>query len=270
MTDGACSWSTRSKHPISLSAFRNLKTISWSGIRTALEFKALHDSFQQVSTQLTNLEIDLIDVDRVGEPNTLPSNNFAIDVLGLKAGMRRPMFPCLHTLSLGAVGLWLPQEMACAFGFEKLHSLKLLFCPNTVRFLDWGSLLGPPVLKSLHYKADVTYQADESVADFLKTFEGLERLAISLDEPGTLDIWHALSHHKSTLKAYAHHETVLKEDLTGMSRESDGLYFLVAYEEEMVEWVDDPSKNPFKDLRLEFLGVCIEANGNDCEAAYTV
>jgi hypothetical protein len=267
VTGGSCDWNLDSQCPIALPAFRHLKRLSWSGLRSKSDFEALRDTFKLISNQLTELELNLICWRKVrASLGVRKSRNFfAWETLGLFPGRVKQIFPALQVLSLTAVPFTsAAKEMAYAFDFGSLRSLKLRFCLGWEDFLRHGSRLNRPTrLKSLEFQSTINYEvlsAEDSISDFLGTFDGLEQLAISTGSPAqTLDIWRAALHHKSTLRAFAHHQR-------GMNEDEDSHYFeeecdlpdlsLSLFDEEIAEWTKDPSQHPFNELNLEFPGLC--------------
>ncbi|KAF2193899.1 hypothetical protein K469DRAFT_782205 [Zopfia rhizophila CBS 207.26] len=135
---------------------------------------------------------------------------FVRNVLELLPKSTTRMFPALQVYSLSNVSFKsAAKEMAYAFDFGLLYSLKLRFCFGWERFLLRGSCLSRPTrLKLLEIQSTIHYevQAEDSISEFLGSFHGLEQLAISTGSLAwTLDIWRVVLYYKSTLKAFAHH-----------------------------------------------------------------
>ncbi|PVH92987.1 hypothetical protein DM02DRAFT_619586, partial [Periconia macrospinosa] len=161
------------------------------------------------------------------------------------------MFPALQVLSLSGLSLEsAAKEMAYAFDFGSLRSLKVRFCFGWEEFLLCGSCLNRPIrLKCLEIQSTISQEVsvERSISEFLRSFHGLEQLAISTGSPAwILEIWRAALHHKSTLKAFTHHQRDINTDEDSPS-----------FEEEC----DNPDLSltlPLTGLDLEFLGLCCD------------
>lgn len=183
------------------------------------DFKALTNILQGNSEHLEELELDLLDW--VGAHEELSNgrakqrrNLFAQDVLRLEAGQRRVLFPCLRRLSLSAVSFHRSiEDMASAFNFEQLRTLKLQNCPGTNALLEMlvdsnqtiRLTFLELVVRNLYPEHSTSTPA---VCRFLQTFHGLKDLFMLFDVPESVTetYWDAVLHHKSTLRRIVYHE----------------------------------------------------------------
>ncbi|PVH91917.1 hypothetical protein DM02DRAFT_635787 [Periconia macrospinosa] len=270
ITDGACDYNLNFQSPINLSDFTHLKKLSWSGLRSENDMETLQDTIKQVSHQLVELELDFINWSEVQAALFVDDDDsdtfFVRNILELPPKSTTCMFPALQILSLSGLSFEsAAEEMSYAFDFGSLRSLKLRFCFGWERFLLCGSRLNRPTrLKCLEIQSAISYEesVEESVSEFLRSFHGLEQLAISTGSPAwALDIWRAALHHKSTLKAFAHHQRNinLDEDSPYFEEECDNPDLsLTLVDKEMAEWTRIPSQQPLTGLDLEFLGLCCD------------
>lgn len=212
-TDGACEWNLYGNCLIDLSEFKKLKSLSWNGLRSENDFSTLHGALQQFSNQLVELELDLIDWNTVNYflmDQDVSVDFFARRILALPPGGRKGMFSALQVLSLSAVSLTsFPEEIAEAFDFSSLRSLKLRLCPGWDDFLQHVREFCQPItLKSLEIQVATEMEDNfrDTITEFLESFEGLEKLFISTNsEKDPVDLWYALLQHKSTLRRFVHH-----------------------------------------------------------------
>lgn len=212
-TDGACEWNLYGNCLIDLSEFKNLKSLSWSGLRSENDFSTLHGALQQFSNQLVELDLDLIDWNTVNYflMDQDDSRDFFVRrILAIPPGGRKGMFSALQLLSLSGVSLIdFPEEITEAFDFKTLRSLKLRLCPGWDDFLQHACQSCQPIaLKSLEIQItdDIEDNFRDTISEFLESFEGLEKLFISTNSArDPLDLWYAALHHKSTLRRFVHH-----------------------------------------------------------------
>jgi hypothetical protein len=100
------------------------------------------------------------------------------------------------------------EELACAFDFGDLRDLKIQLCDGWEDFLiTAGRVSCLSRLESLDIHSDYTQDGgtDEIFREFLCSFQGLTRLAVSTYAFwATPDLREAAKHHKATLKAFVH------------------------------------------------------------------
>lgn len=231
-------------------------------------FEALQETFQWRAHQLQELELDLIEWDAVERDSWAyyndPDNFFAQYVLGLSRGDQICMFPSLRVLSLSALSFQpFEEEMAYAFGFSRLHSLKLRLCQGWEGFLAHAERVNPQIcLKSLEVQSTLDYDDElgegEQLLTFLRVFHGLEELFVSTSSPSSaLDIWRAALNHKATLRRFVHHQRVnnMNNESVNFEEEYD-LSDLSFYPEDLTPLTQDPSQNPLASFDPECFGVC--------------
>jgi len=266
-TSGSCSENRNGQCGIILSSFPRLRKLLWSGLRSRNDIETLKDTLRQISDQIVEFELDFIDWDDVKSEfslDTEDSDAFLVgNILELPSKSTKRMFPALQVLSLSSVSFRSgTKELAHAFDFSSLSSLKLYLCSGWEYFLRHGSDLSRPSrLKVLEIKTTIDQEVEpvDSISNFLESFRGLEHLAISTSSPTRmLEIWRAACHHRASLKAFAHHQQSINPDepspggyddpdLPDLSRS--------VFEEKMTEWTENPSQHPLGELNLEFLGL---------------
>jgi hypothetical protein len=241
-------------------------------LRSKNDIESLKSTIRQISNQLLELKLDFIKwagVEAVLSMGREESNAFLVrNILELPPKSTIRMFPALQVLSLSNVSFKSgTEEMAHAFDFSLLSSLKLRFCCGWERFLQRGSRLSRPSrLKSLEIQSTNAIvqevEPGDSISVFLNSFRGLEQLAIYTGSPSqTLDIWRAACHHNASLKAFLHHQRTITfdEDSPNFEGECDlpdlSLSF---FDERITEWTENPSGHPWVELDLEFLGLCCD------------
>jgi hypothetical protein len=271
VTDGACAYNYDGLSSINLSVFPCLRKLSWRGMRSKRDMKALEVALKRVSHQLVELELDFMNKEEVHATLYLDDDeldNFLThSILGLPSENRTRIYPAVQVLSLSKTPFdSVAQDIAHAFNWGLLRSLTLRFCEGWEDFLFYGSGLScPATLKALKIQATINEEidAERSISTFLGSFQGLEQLLLSNFSPSTtLDIWHALIHHKATLRTFVHHQRGLQEDLDSEDfREDDSDspdLTLTLYTKEMMKWSEDRTTHPLSGLDLEFLSLCCE------------
>ncbi|KAH7067917.1 hypothetical protein FB567DRAFT_541451 [Paraphoma chrysanthemicola] len=298
ITNGACAYNYDSTHETDISAFPCLRNLSWVGIRSIGDMKALKATLKHVSHQLVVLELDFINKDKVKETLFLDHHEFDNDesdndesdndgsdndesdndesdndefenffshhILDLPSVSTTQMFPAVRVvyfsdMSLGSTA----QNIADAFDWGSLISLTLRFCEGWEDFLLRGSVSSCSIgLTSLNLQFSPCEEidAENTIATFLRSFQGLEDLSISHGSPTfTLVIWDALLHHKATLTTIVHHPRGLHDEAdVENSRESDSdsvSPHLSLPSKEMVTWSKDMAEQPLSGLHLKFLGI---------------
>jgi len=225
VTDNHCIWRQYTEAYHSLTLLKCLRHLSWCAIQSTKDFCALAKIFKGNSEHLENLELDLLDwadaseVLHRGDGNR-SSNPFARDVLRLEAGQRRVLFPCLRRLSLSAVSFRRSiEDMASAFNFERLQTLKLRNCPGTNALLEMLVDSDQTIrLTSLELVVRSLYPEESTsrpaACRFLQMFHGLKDLFMLVDAPesATETYWRAVLYHKSTLRRVVYHERCVDLD----------------------------------------------------------
>lgn len=276
MYSSCCFGNSDHEFLIDLEAFTRLKKLSWSGFRTEYDIITLQDCIKQVSHQLVELELDFYEWMTMGKPQDIPDDYsdkyFPYTILQLpppsQSAIPPPIFPNLQVLSLEGIEMGsTAKEVAHAFDFGSLRSLKVRLCRGWEDFLLCGSRSNrPPAnLKSLELYTtwDFDEPAESTLCEFLGSIQGLEQLAIytassSPSSASTLNIWSSVAqHHKSTLKAFVHH----RREISGDDETYDNLelFFTSSPEAktEFDDWINNPSKQLLDELvGLEFLGLC--------------
>ena len=138
ITGGECPINTDGENPINLSAFRSLRDISWTGLRSSEEFDALSRALKNNSEHLKELRLDLVNWPEDWDEDD-SGNFFASQVLKLSADQFEIMFPALETLSLSAISIEnAGKGLAYALNFSGLSSLTLRHCSGSEEFLTCG------------------------------------------------------------------------------------------------------------------------------------
>jgi hypothetical protein len=253
---------------IALSAFKHLKKLSWRGLAFSDHFRSLRETLQQSSHQLVELELDLINRDmtasHVGEGYEEYDNFFAGYVLQLTPGSKKQVFPTLKVLSLSVVSFKAAEkELANAFDFSMLRSLKLRLCPGWEDFLEEVSHSQQQInLRCLEIQSDnSTSDALPKIAKFVEPFDGLEDIFVSISSitspSETLAVWRSALQHKSSLRRFVHHHRTMdaEDDFTPFRRSLDAPDLSLA-PEDFGMLVNKPSENPLSHLNLECIGLC--------------
>ncbi|PVH92243.1 hypothetical protein DM02DRAFT_677626 [Periconia macrospinosa] len=181
ITDGACDYNLNSQSPTNLSDFTHLKKLSWSGLRSENDIETLQDTIKQVSHQLVELELNFINWSEVQAALFVDDDDsdtfFVRSILELPLQSTIRMFPALQVLSLSGLSFEsAAEEMASAFDFSSLRSLKMRLCSGWEEFLLCGSRLNRPTrLKCLEIQPTLSNEvsAEGSISEFLRSFHGL-------------------------------------------------------------------------------------------------
>lgn len=267
---GAC-------EPMRLPNFHQLKSLSWKGPNASYLLELGHLIIEN-SQHLQEVEIDLLDWERVGAMNGYPISDSDNDGWATdsdddrvessrngdkKAGffaciwnghMRtttpRPIFNALTRLSLShvRVGPGLIDEMNIGL----LTSLTLRSCPEWTSFLEYAPKLNVALkLKELEIEDHDDWPNPprlSTIWGFLDSFSGLEKLYLSFEELiGILPPCGHITRHRDTLKRLAQYDGVIDNTLVWDEEESD--------------WDDDgeaPAPDPSSSLSLEWLGLGCE------------
>ena len=273
ITDPSCDIDIASDFPVDLSAFQNLKSISWKGLRVKQDFASLGKAMQRNRQRLLELELDLFDWHEMiqslelDEDDTGSHNSFVHGVLGLLPDGAKITFPALQVLSLSAVSLrYAGEHLARALDVSLLQSLKLRLCPGWEKFLDCLACLGHPItLKTLEVQSsehvqDVGGDGERELSAFVDTFQGLRDLFISINGPlYSQDIFRSAIRHKSTLRRFAYHvRSIDIIDESPTFEQPFDLPDLSLLDTDVAELDNTPSQNPFCELDLECIGICCD------------
>jgi hypothetical protein len=120
ITDGDCTYNHEGLSPIDLSAFLCLRKLSWTGMRSCSDMKALRVALKQVSHQLVEFELDFIDKERVKDDRAVDDGEldiyFTRCTLELPAESELRVFPAVKVLSLSHIPFQsVARDMAYAF-----------------------------------------------------------------------------------------------------------------------------------------------------------
>lgn len=260
VTDTSCDIDAGTNCPLDLSAFGNVKSISWKGLRDKSDFLSLTGAIQRNRDHLVELELDLVnwfdaahsldlEEDSGDEDHHVTSpHHFVRGALGLEHEPADIKFPALQILSISEISLYCAgRELARGLDLGVLQTLKLRLCPGWENFLNYltGSG-GASRLKSLEIQSfgtahDFDKDQEKEVSAFLDSFQGLKEFFICLFQPMGLSILHSALHHKSTLRNFVYHvRTRDDEDEEDSSLSCDSLnLFLTDTEVEEFEAMVD-------------------------------
>ena len=214
--DGSC---PTADYPLGLSQFTRLKSLSWKGLGSIKDFRALGGSLKANALCLEDLNIE---VTSWSEPDDtwlswkdgLSSNSLATEILQLNCGDSNGLLPSLQRLSLSSLSFELMTlEVIHAFNFSALCRLKLWNCNKSTELLKGMIVLENAIMLTSFelVHAHESHLLDAlSLANFLKKFQGLRDLYLLI--PGPADwasIGHGILNHKSTLRRLVVHECTL-------------------------------------------------------------
>jgi hypothetical protein len=262
ITGGACPINMDGENPIDLSAFRSLRDISWTGLRSSEEFDALSRALKNNSGHLRKLRLDFFNWLEEDWDADDSENVFASQVLNLSADQFEIMFPALETLSLSAISLENAEKgVAYALNFSGLSSLTLRHCSGSEEFLtaviDSGQTIRLSLLEVVYGVFDSDIDMCGTLSTFLGSFQGLKDLFVTLPGPvQTLEFWRALAHHKSTLTRFVYHQRTVNliENSSRFEEEMD-LLDLSLLPEDRTKLDQSESHHPFAALNLECIGL---------------
>jgi len=263
ITGGACPINTDGKNTIDLSAFRSLRHISWTGLKSTEEFDTLSRALKNNSERLRELRLDFVNWSEEDSFDSDDSQNFfASQVLKLSADQCEIMFPALETLSLSGISLENAQKgIAYAFNFHELSSLTLHHCSGSEEFLTEvigsGQTIRLSSLEVVWGPSDHDIDMCATLSSFLGAFQGLKDLFVSLPGPvDTLELWRSIIHHKSTLTRFVcHQRSVDLHDNSPHFEEERDLLDLSLLPEDRAELDRSESRHPFAALNLESIGL---------------
>lgn len=220
VTDRICPNARHGQMPLDLSQFNCLRTLSWRGLRSVVDFEALRVCLRANALHLEDLTIDLTgwvkkNDDWFPRGNGTRSPNFFVrEILGLSRGELNRMLACLRYLSLYNVSFdSAVPETLYALNFSELRVLKLWNCPFSYQLLEAITKSNLAIrLTSFEIVAnadDVIRDLSVGVQDFLERFEGLKDVYLMLRTTQWTNIAEGILHHKSTLKRLVVHERKL-------------------------------------------------------------
>lgn len=220
VTDGSCI--ENHERDTCLSAFPNLKRLSWIGFSGAKDLDALADVLQERSHQLEELEIDLSRSHQMMLKDSHEEDEhravFADKLLRLPE-RKLARFSALKKLALSSVSFMAGRQgtlgqkiLGCVnsvLDFGSLQSLKLQHCEDWVDLIYLLAMRDEAIrLKSLELQWSVKHEDNDSyevVEGFLRNFQGLEELFLYTTDapPG---FWRAALHHSASLRRFVHHQ----------------------------------------------------------------
>ncbi|KMU92142.1 hypothetical protein CIHG_09952 [Coccidioides immitis H538.4] len=246
-----------------LTSFQNLKCLSLIGLNQ-FYFESLWGTFNGISDQLQELELDFMDWQAIDYDPDSPENYFAEEALGMSRKDKICIFPSLRVLLLSRVPFQpFQRAMAYVFGFTHLQSLRLQLCPGWEGFLAHVQHLNSQIhLKTLEVQH--TMNCKDSMGEgkqlltFLHAFDSLEELFVSTSGPSyAVDLWHAALKHGATLKRFIHHQRTVNIDNKLAYFEEECNLPNLSFGPEGINWLSqDPSQNLLVSLNLECLGMC--------------
>jgi hypothetical protein len=204
-----------------LANFMSLRSISWRGIQLRSDFLALRVALEANSKHLKALELDLIrwtsaelyyHYKNWGQDKS--QHFLAHDVLHLGSKGQKASFPSLKTLSLSGVSYHTTaSEMASAFNFSGLRSLKLNKCPHVRNLFEAVVQAKQPIqLTSLELVIEAgNLGPSDPLIRFLASFRGLEAFhLLTHDYRISGELWETIFLHQQTLKQLVYHERPLE------------------------------------------------------------
>ncbi len=273
------------KNILALSSFPHLKRLSWIGLSSLNDIKAVSAVLERTSHQLEELNLDLINHRNLQALREIADEEsdavFARDILEVDTG-RIQKFSGLRALSLSAVSFLatgvntsdtsdyldiFPQRAQTAdsilsiFDFSLLRSLNLRSCPGWEELLELLTK-SPRLLRltSLELQSAIQDEFHHGlvIEAFIESLEGLEELFLYTHlNSTTLDIWRSVLHHKATLKRFVHHHQSLNtDDESPMSQQESDVPDLSLLLKDVAGFYNDPSLNPLGGLELKSVGLC--------------
>ena len=203
-----------------LDKFQNLRSFSWTGLRTGPELESLRVLLAAKCNILETLKLDFVYWDLVNSAcNTGLMNDdpgtFVWQMIPLTPDPSTNSFPALTTLSLSAVCLPINLEApTLAFDFGNLRALKINRCKNTHLLLRAIVQTGQSLkLESLDLVMD-DFAAEQdlgcsSLTAFLRSFHCLRQLHLLIAPSGeitTKEYFESILYHTANLKRLVYHE----------------------------------------------------------------
>lgn len=236
ITDRSCGTSIRTQYSVDLTQFIELQSLAWRGLSRFDDCESVATFISTNGKQLKSLTLDLIDWATAEDiwalgmshstlhPTMVPENFFASNLLRIERGENQEMLPSLEYLSLSAVSFLLFEvELSHALNMNKLRTLKLHNCAYSLGLLEVLSGSGRSTqLRSFELLVDPFCRrkqgrhmdtCDQVVARFLKSFQGLEDIYLSLpNSPDWGVIADGILNHQSTLRRLVTSERILNDD----------------------------------------------------------
>ena len=253
ISDPTCPSPGRARPSFHRSPFNCLRSFSWQGVHEVHDGEVVATLLCKNAEHLEQIKLDIIAVFEgfSWDDSDDTPNGFATDILMLKPGERRTLFPSLRNLSLSAVFFaGAPAEIAAAFDIPTLRSLKLRNCQGINALLKELTSSGQAIkINRLEIELTVEIENGQNIwplFEFLSSFQGLEDLYVLSEESEHIfvDYWQAVVHHKSTLKRTVHQQRMDK------TRNSIGYFnhHLIYWYEVVEEMLLGP--------KLEAVGLC--------------
>ncbi|KAF2121048.1 hypothetical protein BDV96DRAFT_595428 [Lophiotrema nucula] len=269
-----------------------------SEVLTDPKLKQLHSEFTSVldnipegnvqefklnAKRLLELHLDMISWDKAisGLGNDSDKKNLTRTLFRLENGSREMVFSALQCLSLTEMSLKNAATSGARFEYQHAADPEAQIVPWVAGILVHIHFMGTPVLKTLEVQAaydlvasilarendhDLSVKSYDSeavpcVAQFLRCFHGLERLALMtrrVDNPCV--IFDGLLSHKDTLEAFVFHTRRFdtEPDSPGLFTTVDDSDFSLGRRFDLLaRCASNRSLHPLCTLgRLDFLGVC--------------
>ncbi|KAH6613647.1 hypothetical protein B0J18DRAFT_473366 [Chaetomium sp. MPI-SDFR-AT-0129] len=208
---------------VDLDRFRNLKSISCSGIQPHNR-KALQRAIFNNLHHLETLEIDAQEVfssQDLYPRRTIWSWDDAWEAVVTQFLDPKACFPALRNLRLERMAFADPciDALKRQVDFSSLESCSIVQCGEDMDLVDAiaNHPQGPPNLKRLEIAAAHLYEAEGAVGKLLNGTNGLVDLFMSVNakrrpETGIIPIWKAIQNHRTTLKRLVYQRNIAFSD----------------------------------------------------------
>ncbi|OJZ90978.1 hypothetical protein ASPFODRAFT_215217 [Aspergillus luchuensis CBS 106.47] len=238
---------------ILLSKFACLRSISWADLCYEHHVRELCLALKSNAFHLTQMDLGVTDIsgDEVTQSIQSMLAKEILDMYDLRTAFR---FPVLQYLSFYHMDLTpISHVLSSIFNITSLQSLSLRLCKSwehaLLNFLNSGSRMA---LKSLTLEVHMRRAEEDSVLAipaFLKSFEGLEELYISVPcFKSPVPVWRSVFTHKKTLRKLVCQQL----HIDGYQSEEHGLYLGTTG---FLEQLTGADQNPFVNPKIEFLGI---------------
>lgn len=238
---------------ILLSKFACLRSISWPDLSYKHHARELCLALKLNAFHLTQIDLGVTDVSRDELTQSIQSM-LAKEILDMHDGRTTFQFPVLQYLSLYYMDLTpISHALSSILNITSLLSLSLRLCKSweyaLLNFLNSGTRIA---LKSLTLETHMSRAEEESVLAlpaFLKSFEGLEELYISVCcFISPVPVWRSVLTHKKTLRKLVCQQLHIDARLD----EEHGLYLGATG---FLEQLKGDDRNPSIGPNLVFLGI---------------